>query len=200
MAYRIEHHRLIADGAPVPFRQTPHGGEPMVPRFLILHYTASLTMASAVTFFLDARARASAHLVVDRDGRVTQMMAFDKIAWHAGKSAWKGLEGLNRHSIGIEMVNAGKLSKGRDGLWRTWSGQPVLDKDVVVARHRDETAEAGWQTYTPAQIAAVTAIGAALAATYRLKEVLGHEDIAPRRKIDPGPAFPLKAVAARILA
>lgn len=200
MAYRIDNHRLIADGAPVPFRQTPHGGEPMAPRFLVLHYTASLTMASAVTFFLDKRAQASAHLVVDRDGRVTQLMTFDRVAWHAGKSVWKGLEGLNRHSIGIEMVNAGKLAKARDGLWHTWSGQPVADKDVIVARHRDEAAATGWQTYTATQIEAVTAIGAALAGAYGLKEVLGHEDIAPRRKIDPGPAFPLKEVAARILA
>ncbi len=199
MTYSIANHRLLLDGAPVSFRQSPHGGRRMKPLYLVLHYTAGLSASSAVWWFLDARAKASAHLVLGRQGAATQLMAFDRSCWHAGVSAWQGLEGLNGHSIGIEIVNAGRLVKGPGGRWQTWTGEPVPDDQVVVARHRNERQEAGWHAYAPEQIAAVVAIGAALHEAYRFRDVLGHEDIAPRRKVDPGPAFPLTAVAARIL-
>ncbi|MBX9991309.1 N-acetylmuramoyl-L-alanine amidase [Phreatobacter oligotrophus] len=197
--FTVAAHRLLADGRPVPFRPSPHGGSPIRPAYLVLHYTAGLTAASAIGWFLDPKAKASAHLVIGRDGAVTQMMAFDRSAWHAGVSAWAGLSGLNSHSIGIEMVNAGKLVRGPAGGWRTWTGEPVPEADVLIARHRNEPAEAAWHRYSEAQVATVTAIGAALHAAYRFKGVVGHEDIAPRRKVDPGPAFPLKEVAARIM-
>ena len=91
------------------------------------------------------------------------------------------------------------LVRGPAGGWRTWTGEPVPEADVLIARHRNEPAEAAWHRYSEAQVATVTAIGAALHAAYRFKGVVGHEDIAPRRKVDPGPAFPLKEVAARIM-
>ncbi len=198
-AFAVKAHRLLVDGQPAPFRQSPHGGAPMTPLFLVIHYTAGLSARSAVDWFLDPRAEASAHLVIDRQGVATQLMAFDRTCWHAGKSAWKGLDGLNGYSIGIEVVNAGKLVRGSDGGWRSWTGETIPDREVVVARHRDEPCKAGWHAYTPEQIAAVAEIGAALHAAYGFHDVLGHEHIAPRRKIDPGPAFPLASVAARIL-
>jgi len=197
--FSVANHRLCLDGAPVAFRQSPHGGARMKPLYLVIHYTAGLSVQSAVNWFLDPRAKASAHLVVGRQGAVTQLMAFDRTCWHAGTSAWAGLQGLNGHSIGIEIVNAGKLAKGPGGRWQTWTGEPVPDDQVMVARHRNEREEAGWHAYAPDQIAAVAEIGAALHAAYRFRDVLGHEDIAPRRKVDPGPAFPLKSVAARIM-
>ncbi len=198
-AFGVRAHRLTIGGAPVPFRQSPHGGARMKPLYLVIHYTAGLSATSAVNWFLDPRAKASAHLVIGRQGAATQLMGFDRTCWHAGQSAWKGLDGLNGHSIGIEIVNAGKLAKGPGGRWQTWTGEAIPDGEVVVARHRNETAEAGWHAYTRAQIAAVVEIGTALQAAYGFRDVLGHEDIAPRRKVDPGPAFPLRSVAARIL-
>ncbi len=69
MAYSIADHRLLLDGAPVSFRQSPHGGRRMKPLYLVLHYTAGLSASSAVSWFLDPRARASAHLVLGRQGR-----------------------------------------------------------------------------------------------------------------------------------
>ena len=197
--FAVAGHRLIADGQPVPFRPSPHGGRPIRPTYLVLHYTAGVSAASAIAWFLDPKAKASAHLVVGRDGAVTQMMAFDRSAWHAGVSAWEGLTNLNGHSIGLEMANAGKLVRGPAGGWRSWSGDPVRDDEVLIARHRNEAAEAAWHRYSEAHVATVSAIGAALHTAYRFKGVVGHEDIAPRRKVDPGPAFPLKEVAARIM-
>ncbi len=198
-AIAVKGHRLLVDGAAVPFRQSPHGGVRMKPLYLVIHYTAGLSATSAVNWLIDPRAKASAHLVIGRQGAATQLMGFDRTCWHAGQSAWKGLEGLNSHSIGIEIVNAGKLAKGPGGRWQAWTGEAIPDSEVVLARHRNETAEAGWHAYTAAQIAAVAEIGAALHGTYGFRDVLGHEDIAPRRKVDPGPAFPLRSVAARIL-
>jgi N-acetylmuramoyl-L-alanine amidase len=199
MSYTVIHHRLCSGGEPVAFRQSPHGGRALQPRHLVLHYTAGLSVRSAVDWFLDPRARASAHLVLGRQGEVIQMMAFDRTCWHCGPSAWQGLSGLNGHAIGIEMVNAGKLTRGAGGGWRSWSGAAIADSEVVVARHRHEAGEAGWHVYPAGQIEALVAIGKALHAAYGFAAVLGHEEIAPRRKIDPGPAFPLAAVAARIL-
>jgi N-acetylmuramoyl-L-alanine amidase len=197
--FAVAGHRLLASGRPVPFRLSPHGGRPLRPSYLVLHYTAGLTATSAINWFLNPKAKASAHLVVGRDSAVTQMMAFDRSAWHAGVSAWEGLANLNGHSIGIEMVNAGKLVRGPAGGWRTWTGDPVPDDEVLIARHRNEAAAAAWHRYTAVQIKVITAIGKALQAAYGLKGVVGHEDIAPRRKVDPGPAFPLKEVAAAIM-
>ncbi|MDP2803717.1 MAG: N-acetylmuramoyl-L-alanine amidase [Phreatobacter sp.] len=199
MSYSVMNHRLCLGGRPAAFRQSPHGGRPLKPRFLVLHYTAGLSVRSAVDWFLDPRARASAHLVLGRQGEVTQMMPLDRTCWHCGTSEWQGLSGLNGHSLGIEIVNAGKLARGAGGGWRTWTGEVVPDGEVVVARHRHESSEAGWHAYPAGQIDTVVAIGKALHAAYGFGAVLGHEEIAPRRKIDPGPAFPLAEVAARIL-
>lgn len=198
-SFAVRAHRLTVEGAAVPFRQSPHGGTRMKPLYLVVHYTAGLSASSAVNWFLDPRAKASAHLVIGRQGAATQLMSFDRTCWHAGRSAWKGLDGLNGHSIGIEIVNAGKLARAPGGRWQTWTGEAIANSDVVIARHRNETTETGWHAYTAEQIAAVVEIGSALHAAYGFRDVLGHEDIAPRRKVDPGPAFPLRSVAARIL-
>lgn len=196
--YAVIAHRLHRDGQPVAFRQSPHGGARLKPSFLILHYTAGLSAASAIAWFLDPRSKASAHLVVARDGTVTQLMGFDRACWHAGRSRWQGIEGLNGHSIGIEIVNAGRLVRSGGG-WKSWAGETIPNEQVLVARHPDEREAAGWHTYSAAQVGAVTEIGAALHRACGFRDVLGHEDVSPGRKVDPGPAFPKATVAARIL-
>jgi N-acetylmuramoyl-L-alanine amidase len=76
-----------------------------------MHYTAATTAASATDWFLRPIAQASAHLLIDKDGAITQFAPFNIITWHAGTSIWHGLIGMNKYSIGIELVNAGRLSK-----------------------------------------------------------------------------------------
>ncbi|MCY1307558.1 N-acetylmuramoyl-L-alanine amidase [compost metagenome] len=137
--------------------------------------------------------------MVDRDGSVAQMMPFHKVAWHAGKSALNGIVGFNRHSIGIEIVNAGKLQRNGSGKWVNWAGNVIDDDDVIIARHKNETSETGWHAYTERQINTVVDIGVALRQKFNFLDVLGHEDIAPTRKVDPGPAFPLLSVQSKIL-
>jgi N-acetylmuramoyl-L-alanine amidase len=199
MSYTVKSHLLQHDGKTCEFVQTPNGGRPLKPLYLIIHYTAGTTAKSAVNWFKRPEAKASAHLVIDLDGGVTQMMPFNRVCWHAGRSELNGIVGYNNYSIGIEIVNAGLLTKSADGKWRTWYGNVIPDKDVVIATHKHGGNPSGWHIFTAAQIDAVTEIGVALNQTYKFIDVLGHEDVSRGRKIDPGPAFPLPSVRSKIL-
>lgn len=197
--FSIKNHKLLRDGKEVEFVQSPNGGDPLNPTYLIIHYTAGTTASGAINWFRNPEAKASAHLVVERDGSVTQMMPFNQVAWHAGKSALNGIVGFNRHSIGIEIVNAGKLQRNGSGKWVNWAGNVIGDDDVIIARHKNETSETGWHAYTESQINTAVDIGVALRKKFSFLDILGHEDIAPTRKVDPGPAFPLLSVQSKIL-
>lgn len=199
MAYSVSNNRLFKDGAPSTFVATPNRGDTLKPLYLIIHYTADTSAKGAISWFQHPEAQASAHLVIDRNGSATQMVEFNRIAWHAGKSAWQGLERLNAYSIGIELVNGGKLRKNGSGKWQTYAGTVIPDAEVVVATHERGGSEAGWHRYSPEQIEATLEIGLALRAKYKLADVLGHDDVSWPRKADPGPAFPMTSVAGKIL-
>lgn len=127
---------------------------------IILHYTDLPTAAEARRLMQDPVHKATAHYMVDVDGTVEQLVAEDKRAWHAGISHWAGEEDLNSLSIGIEIQNAG---------------------------HRG-----GSPAYPPRQIDALVTLCRAIASRHNLdgEAVLGHSDVAPDRKIDPGEWFP----------
>ncbi|MFA5121925.1 N-acetylmuramoyl-L-alanine amidase [Zavarzinia sp.] len=186
----IDKHHLMQDGHNVDFLPTPNMGGTITPQYLVLHYTAGGSAAGAVSWLTSAQSKASAHLVIGRDGKITQLVPFNRCAWHAGKSRWNGFDNLNELSIGIELVNAGMLTL-KNGDWRTPSQTLVADDDVVVAVHKNDTVERGWQKYPEAQVLACAAVARALFAEYPLSEIIGHDDIAPFRKIDPGPAWPM---------
>ncbi|MTV47313.1 N-acetylmuramoyl-L-alanine amidase, partial [Streptococcus pneumoniae] len=78
-----------------------------------------------VAWLADPAARASAHVIIGRDGGVVQMVDFNRKAWHAGQSAWGKVDGLNQCSIGIELVNVGKVTKRKDGKLISWSNQVI---------------------------------------------------------------------------
>ena len=198
---RVRDHRLYEiGGASVPFVATPNQGGEIEPTYLVIHYTATLTLEAAAGWFRNPAANASAHIIVGRDGTVVQMVPFDRCAWHAGRSRWAGLEGLNAHSIGIELVNAGALDRAPGGMWADWVGNRLSADDVIVARHRHESCDRGWQAFEAIQVQRALTIATALHRRYRFRNVLGHDDIAPGRKIDPGPAFPMTRFAADVFA
>ena len=196
---RITRHKLVRDEGPaIPFLESPNVGGDLKAQYLVMHYTAASSAAGSVQWFLNPAAKACAHLVIARDGSITQMAPFNGVAWHAGESSWMGLREMNQWSIGIELENAGKLARV-GGKWKTWYGETIPDGQVVEAVHKNESISAGWETYTQPQIEVSAEVAALVVSSYDLRDVIGHEDIAPGRKTDPGPAFPMSSFRAKVI-
>lgn len=200
---KISNHRLLRDdGLAAAYRASPNVGAGIAPRFLIIHYTAGSSAAGTISWFQNPASRVSAHLVIARDGEITQLVPFNREAWHAGQSRWGNLSGLNHYSIGIELDNAGVLIRS-GGKWVSpLTRRSYPDSEVTVAVHKNDPPGAqpsGWHAYSPEQIEATLECGMALFKNYALVDVLGHDDIAPGRKRDPGPDFPMDSVRARLL-
>ncbi|WP_319569253.1 N-acetylmuramoyl-L-alanine amidase [Cohaesibacter marisflavi] len=202
-AYTIRNHMLCANEAPVPFERSPNQSGDFAPRGIILHDTAGrLEKGNAVNWFLKPEAKASAHLTIERDGSVTQQVAFNRRAWHAGKSCYSGEEGVNAFAFGIEMVNLGRCNKLRDGSIQPWfkgdyrDGTDGLHFAFAASRAHGK---GWWLDYTAAQIRTVTAIAQSLIEKYQLSFIAGHWEIAPGRKIDPNPLFPLEPLRNALL-
>lgn len=181
----------------ISFTDTPNKGGDMNPDTIIIHFTAGRSAESSVSWFKDPAAKASAHLVIDREGKITQMIEFGKKAWHAGKSRWADRSGLNDFSIGIELDNPGRLSKVNDRFY-SWF-EKEYPKDVVVeGKHKHEKNVSYWHNFTEKQIDACFKVCKLLMENYNIKEVLGHDDVSPYRKNDPGPAFPMESFRAKL--
>jgi N-acetylmuramoyl-L-alanine amidase len=126
-----------------------------------------------------------------------QTVPFDHVAYHAGESEWEGYSGLNSWAIGIEIANYGWLPPRPDGSFQRLgaNGKPETPRfdasQVLVADHPNGWPKAhGWELYPDAQRAAVRALCQALLARYPdIVEIVGHDEIAPARKQDPGPAL-----------
>lgn len=188
-------HILAYKDKPVRAVKTPNvGGSMSVRRFLLMHFTAGRNAESSINWLCNPSSKVSAHLVIARSGEVIQLAPFNVITWHAGRSQWKWngelYQGLNSCSIGIEFDNYGRLSR-KNGQWVTWFGAPVPDKEVAESVHKHGGPKSGWHTYTDDQISSGMEVAAALIKRYNLDEVIGHDDVSPGRKDDPGPLFPM---------
>jgi len=127
---------------------------------IVLHYTGMQDAASAIARLTDASAKVSAHYLIAEDGQIVQMVDEAQRAWHAGKSHWRGIDDVNSASVGIELVNPGH--------------------------------EFGYRPFPEPQISALIPLMNELTMRYRITRgnVVGHSDIAPARKDDPGELFP----------
>lgn len=164
-----------------------HCGAPIVPQLIVIHYTAGGSAESSVRYFLSQPQGISAHCVVDRDGAIYQLVPFNRKAYHAGQSKWGLLTNINTVSIGIELANWGCLDNSR----RAWTGKALPEEAAAYAQHKHGQLSY-WEKYPDAQIAACTEICRALKLAYpAIREIVGHDDIAPGRKLDPGPLFPM---------
>ena len=134
-------------------------------KFVIIHYTGMQSEIESIKRLKDPKFKVSCHYLINRKGNIIQMVKEENIAWHAGKSKWKKFQNLNNSSIGIELVNKG---------------------------HR-----LGYQKFTKKQIKSLIKLCKILKKKYRIKRenFLGHSDIAPLRKIDPGEKFPWKKLS-----
>ena len=195
----IKNHYL--EGNKVTFTKSPNQGDHFqggYPDTIVLHYTAGANSQSAIDTLCNPIREVSAHLVIARGGVTTQLVAFDTIAWHAGKSSWKGRTLLNRFSIGIEIENAGCLEPTGD-VFVSWFGQNYPANEVVRAVHRNQSTPTYWHTYPPVQLQTVERVCSLLINEYKIIDIVGHEEISPDRKQDPGPAFPLDDIRKRLL-
>ena len=132
---------------------------------IVLHYTGMQDGASAIERLADPESKVSAHYVVDEDGQVTRMVAEDKRARHAGVSHWRGITDVNSASIGIEIVNPG----------HDW----------------------GYRPFPEEQMESVIRLVSDIKERYGVTRgnVVGHSDVAPARKRDPGELFPWNQLA-----
>ena len=190
----ISGHRLTT----APYIPTPNMGDEITPSLLVLHYTVSWPAKAVIAGFARKESKASAHLVLDLDGMFTQMVPFDRSAWHAGKSAWNGKPGCNGYAVGIEIVNPGPLFRDpgttsvvRDVNKRIW----------IASKPREITPPDGfpahwrlWAEYTEAQLVALESVCREIVREYGIREIVGHSDVSPGRKFDPGPAFPMDRI------
>jgi N-acetylmuramoyl-L-alanine amidase len=127
---------------------------------IVLHYTGMPDAASAISWLANPQAKVSAHYLVTEDGQIVRMVDESKRAWHAGQAYWRGITDVNSASIGIEIVNPG----------HEWGYRPFPEKQL----------------------------GALIPLVHDIKErhritrgnIIGHSDVAPARKQDPGELFP----------
>ena len=134
-------------------------------KFIIIHYTGMEYESSALNRLCDIKTKVSAHYFIKKSGSIINLVPPIYEAWHAGKSSWKGLKSLNKYSIGVEIQNSGHYNK--------------------------------YENFTQKQIISTKKLLKYLMNKYKVKSknVLGHSDIAPDRKKDPGEKFPWKELA-----
>ena len=132
---------------------------------LVLHYTGMESAQAAVARLSDPLSKVSAHYVVDEDGSILRLVAEERRAWHAGRGAWQGETDCNAASIGIEIVNPGH--------------------------------EFGYRAFPETQIETVIGLISDIRTRWTIPDarIIGHSDLAPERKQDPGERFPWKRLA-----
>lgn len=153
---------------PVADRPSPNHGARSggaAVEMVLLHYTDMASAAAALQRLTDPAAEVSAHYLVAEDGSILRLVAEDRRAWHAGLACWAGIRDINSRSVGIEIVNPGH--------------------------------SCGYRPFPAAQLAAVRALCLDIVARHRLdpRAVLGHSDVAPQRKRDPGELFDWQGLA-----
>ena len=134
-------------------------------KYLIFHYTGMKSDKSAINKLTNANSKVSSHYYIDLKGNLIRLVPDLYVAWHAGKSFWKTDKSLNKNSIGIEISNSGH--------------------------------QYGYKNFNNKQIKSLLKISKYLIKEYKIKKnnILGHSDVAPTRKKDPGEKFPWKFLA-----
>jgi len=131
-------------------------------KYIIFHYTGMKTESGAINKLTNIQSKVSSHYLIKNNGEIVKMVPDLYIAWHAGKSSWKNYKSLNLNSVGIEITNPGH--------------------------------ELGYKKFSKKQISSLLKLSKFLIKKYKIghKNILGHSDIAPERKKDPGEKFPWK--------
>ena len=131
-------------------------------KFIIFHYTGMKKESEAISRLTDIQSEVSCHYLIKNNGEIITMVPESYIAWHAGKSSWRNCKSLNKNSIGIEIANPGH--------------------------------KFNYKKFSKKQIISLLRLSKLLIKKYKIniKNILGHSDVAPERKKDPGEKFPWK--------
>ena len=134
-------------------------------KLIIIHYTGMQSKRESLIRLCDPKSKVSSHFVIGQNGKIYRLVQDNHIAWHSGKSCWSKYKNLNKNSIGIELVNKG---------------------------HRFN-----YTNFKKKQLKSLIQICKILIKKYKIKKrnIIGHSDVAPLRKIDPGEKFPWKYLA-----
>jgi len=159
------------------YKKTPHFEKTKIlASVVVVHYTQTFSIQDALSI-LNTR-KLSAHFILDEKGEVMQLVDTEKKAWHAGESSFQGRKNLNDFSIGIELVNPGFLKD--ETLW-SFGYKNHLGKD--------------WANWPDAQIKSLCKLLTWIKKNHTTcVDVVGHSDVSPGRKIDPGPIFPWEEI------
>tara|TARA_Y100001970_G_C14216019_1_gene849688 strand:- start:89 stop:814 length:726 start_codon:yes stop_codon:yes gene_type:complete len=134
-------------------------------KIIVIHYTGMQSERESLIRLSNPISKVSSHFVISRSGKIYRMIKDFRVAWHSGKSCWGRYKNINNHSIGIELVNKGH--------------------------------EFGYSSFKKKQISSLVKICKSLIKKYKIKKnnIVGHSDVAPLRKIDPGEKFPWEQLA-----
>ena len=134
-------------------------------KIIVIHYTGMQSERESMIRLCNPKSKVSSHFIINQNGRIYRLVQDNQIAWHAGKSCWGKYKNLNKNSIGIELVNKGH--------------------------------QFGYTNFKKKQLSSLIKICTILIKKYKInkRNVIGHSDIAPLRKIDPGEKFPWKQLA-----
>ena len=134
-------------------------------KIVVIHYTGMQSERESIIRLCNPKSKASSHFLINQNGKVYRLVQDNRIAWHAGKSCWGKYKNLNKNSIGIELVNKGH--------------------------------QFGYTNFKKKQLLSLIKICKSLVRKYKIKKrnIIGHSDIAPLRKIDPGEKFPWKQLS-----
>ena len=134
-------------------------------KIIIIHYTGMQSERESIVRLSSPKSKVSSHFLINQKGKIYRLVKENRTAWHAGKSCWKNYKNLNKNSIGIELVNKGH--------------------------------QFGYTNFKKKQLLSLIKICKKLIKKYRIKKtnIIGHSDISPLRKKDPGEKFPWKYLA-----
>ena len=188
---------ILQCGGVSNYLPTKSAGGSIDPQLIVLHSSLGRTLKQTVEILLSSSVDASMHFLIDRDGALVQMVPANRAAWHAGISRWGELEHLNQHSISIGFINQGQIKKDELGTFKDGTGAVVPADDVQMIE--DAMGTSYWHRYTGPQLAVAQALASVLVKQYKIRAITGHCVVSPRRKTDPGPAFPMGAFGKEVL-
>ena len=199
--YKVANHKMTG----MHYRPAHNIGPVIKPTIIVLHDTASrLTPKNAANYLASNNpGKVSVHFVVERDGDAEQQVPMNRKANHAGASHYNGRKFCNGFSIGIEIVNPGRMAAGpTPGTAVAWYDQVFsMEAHGIREVRTDEHGSGFWMPYTEEQLKTVDQIVASIiqSGKYPIEDIVPHWYISPGRKVDTNPLFPLSSLKSRML-